>query len=185
MVARGLTARPLVAAGLIALLAGVAVVAVVVVERRRSWRRESTGMAALNRWSGGRFPKPSTSFRRNSAGTSDQPDGELLKDLDMYVPGNSYDVVPRRKRAIHMLHRAVQVRAADERTWWWCRSRRSPGGYHWWSRCPSTDRVQPTADLRRARGESLQRRHDSLRGAPVSDTYGVGQEASDAVGKSP
>jgi len=52
-----------------------------------------TGMAALNRWSGGRFPRAFDfvqAQRRRYILISQM--AELLKDLDMYVPGNGYDV---------------------------------------------------------------------------------------------
>jgi hypothetical protein len=53
-----------------------------------------TGMAALNRWTGGRFPKAldfvQAQRRRYELISKMQ---ELLKDFDMYVPGaNGYDV---------------------------------------------------------------------------------------------
>ena len=52
-----------------------------------------TGMAALTRWSGGRFPKALDfvqAQRRRYILISQM--AELLKDVDMYVPGNGYDV---------------------------------------------------------------------------------------------
>lgn len=52
-----------------------------------------TGMAALTRWSGGRFPKALDfvqAQRRRYILISRM--AELLKDLDMYVPGDGYDV---------------------------------------------------------------------------------------------
>jgi hypothetical protein len=53
-----------------------------------------TGMAALNRWTGGRFPRAFDFIqaqRRRYILISQM--AELLKDLDMYVPGaNGYDV---------------------------------------------------------------------------------------------
>jgi hypothetical protein len=52
-----------------------------------------TGMAALTRWTGGRFPRAfdfiQTQRRRQILITQM---AELLKDFDMYVPGNGYDV---------------------------------------------------------------------------------------------
>jgi hypothetical protein len=52
-----------------------------------------TGMAALTRWTGGRFPRALDFIqaqRRRYILISQM--AELLKDLDMYVPGNGYDV---------------------------------------------------------------------------------------------
>jgi len=52
-----------------------------------------TGMAALTRWTGGRFPRAFdfvNAQRRRYALISQM--AELLKDFDMYVPGNGYDV---------------------------------------------------------------------------------------------
>ena len=52
-----------------------------------------TGMAALTRWTSGRFPRAFDFIqaqRRRYILISQM--AELLKDLDMYVPGNGYDV---------------------------------------------------------------------------------------------
>ena len=52
-----------------------------------------TGMAALNRWTGGRFPRAFDFIqaqRRRHILISQM--AELLKDLDMYIPGGGYDV---------------------------------------------------------------------------------------------
>jgi hypothetical protein len=54
---------------------------------------EPTGMAALTRWTNGRFPRAFdwiNQQRRRHALISQM--AELLKDLDMYVPGGGYDV---------------------------------------------------------------------------------------------
>jgi hypothetical protein len=52
-----------------------------------------TGMAALTRWTGGRFPRAFEfvqAQRRRYILISQM--AELLKDFDMYVPGNGFDV---------------------------------------------------------------------------------------------
>src|SRR5262249_10573712 len=52
-----------------------------------------TGMAALTRWTGGRFPRAFdfiNAQRRRYVLISQM--AELLKDFDMYVRGNGYDV---------------------------------------------------------------------------------------------
>ena len=52
-----------------------------------------TGMAALTRWTNGRFQRAFEFIqqqRRRQVATSEM--AELLKDLDMYVPGNGFDV---------------------------------------------------------------------------------------------
>jgi hypothetical protein len=52
-----------------------------------------TGMAVFNRWSGGRFPKAidwMQGQRRRYVLISEMQ--ELLKDYDMYIPGNGFDV---------------------------------------------------------------------------------------------
>src|SRR5205807_10653920 len=52
-----------------------------------------TGMAALTRWTGGRFPRAFDFIqaqRRRYTLISQM--AELLKDFDMYVPGQGFDV---------------------------------------------------------------------------------------------
>jgi hypothetical protein len=52
-----------------------------------------TGMAAINRWTSGRFPRAMDFIqqqRRRYVVISQM--AELLKDFDMYVPGNGYDI---------------------------------------------------------------------------------------------
>jgi Asp-tRNA(Asn)/Glu-tRNA(Gln) amidotransferase A subunit family amidase len=59
----------------------------------RGFVGEPTGMAALTRWTNGRFPRAFdwiNAQRRRHVLISQM--AELLKDLDMYVPGGGYDV---------------------------------------------------------------------------------------------
>ena len=94
---------------------------------------------------------------------------ELLKDFDMYVPGRAGTTSDcTRRRDI----RAPSCRTSSTRR------RRvaaaAAGGAPDTTPTRARSGLQSAADLRGDRGQSLQRRQDSLGRAPVSDAHGRG-----------
>ena len=100
-------------------------------------------MAAITRWTGGRFPRAFdfiNAQRRRYILISQM--AELLKDVDMYVPGGGYDVGLHAQTGHPCVGRAVQVRLAAGGARRWTGPRRGSGGGR-------VQRARPTADAGR------------------------------------